>query len=113
MEEYVEIQLRCKMYTWKTNNGHEYAFKAYNEFCVQHGIHRQLMVPHMAQNNGVVECCNPTLMKAIWSMLFQAQLPKSSWGEDLVIVYYVEKLFINENSSTTYNSPYEVPSLGI
>jgi len=40
MEEYVEIQLQCKMYTLNTNNGHEYVFKAYNEFCVQHGIHR-------------------------------------------------------------------------
>jgi len=90
MEEYVEIQLQCKMYILKRDNGHEYVFKAFNEFCVQHGIHRQLMVPHMAQNNGLVECFNPTLMKATWSLLFQAQLPKSCWGEDFVIVNYVQ-----------------------
>jgi hypothetical protein len=54
------------------DNGHEYAFKTFNEFCVQHGIHRHLMVSHMTQNNGVVKCFDPTLMKAIWFMLFQA-----------------------------------------
>jgi len=48
------------------------------------------MVPHTTQNNGVVKCFNPTLMKAIWSMLFQAQLLKSCWGEDLVIANYVQ-----------------------
>jgi len=61
-----------------------------NEFCVQREIHRQLLVSHMAQNNGVVEFFNPTLMKAIWFMLFQAQLPKSCWGKDLVIANYVQ-----------------------
>lgn len=48
------------------------------------------MVSHMAQNNGVVEFFNPILMKAIWFMLFQAQSPKSCWGEDLVIANYVQ-----------------------
>jgi hypothetical protein len=90
MKEYVEFQLQCKMYNLQINNGHEYVFKAFNELCVQHGIHRQLMVSHMAQNNGIVEFFNPTLMKAIWFMLFQAQLPKSYWGEDLVIANYVQ-----------------------
>ncbi len=41
MEEYVEIQFQCKMYILKRDNGHEYVFKAFNEFCVQHGIRRQ------------------------------------------------------------------------
>jgi len=53
------------MYTLQIDNGQEYVFKTFNEFSVQHGIHRQLMVSHMAQNNGVVECLNLTLMKAI------------------------------------------------
>jgi len=78
------------MYTLQIHNGHEYVFKTFNEYCVQHGIHKQLMVSHMAQNNGIVECFNPTLMKAIWFMLLQAQLPKSCWGEDLVIANYVQ-----------------------
>jgi hypothetical protein len=54
------------------------------------------MVSHMAQNNGVVECFNPTLMKAIWFMLLQAQLPKSCWGEDLVIANYVQNHLSNK-----------------
>jgi len=85
------------MYTLQIDNGHEYVFKTFNEFSVQHGINMQLMVSHMAQNNGVVECFNPTLTKAIWFLLLQAQLPKSCWGEDLVIANYVQNHLSKKN----------------
>jgi transposase InsO family protein len=61
--------------TLRSNNGGECISNAFNQFCRDNGITRQLTVPYTLEQNGVIEWKNRSLQECVKSMLKQAKLP--------------------------------------
>ena len=59
----------------RSDNGGKYISKAFREFCISKGIHRELMVLYNPQQNDVAECLNQQIQEKVWSMLSNAHLP--------------------------------------
>ena len=58
-----------KIKVLRSNNEGEYTSHAFNEFCRQEGIKRQLTVPYIPQQNGVAERKNYSIVGAVRAML--------------------------------------------
>ena len=86
----------------------------FKNFCDEKGIARQLTIPYTPQQNGVAERRNRTLLDMVRSMMAQANLPISFWGDALLTVAYV----LNRvHSKSVPSTPYELwnsnkPDLG-
>ena len=71
------------------DKGGEYMGTEFDSFCAEHGIQRQHSVRARPQQNGVAERANRTMEQGIISMLQQAGLPLSFWGEALSAFIHV------------------------
>lgn len=89
----------------RTDNGLEFCNKDFNDLCKECGITRHKTVPYTPQQNGVAERMNRTLLDKVRCMMISSNIPKSFWGEAVMIVCYL----INLTPSTTLNgdTPYE------
>ena len=101
----VENQLDMRVKTLRTNRGHEYLSKQFKEFCEEKGITRQLTIPATPQQNGVAERRNRTLLEMVRSMMAQANLPVSYWGDALLFATYILNRVPSKSISST---PYEL-----
>ena len=93
---------RRKMKCLRIDNGGEYIVP-FTAYCKSHGIRHgkvPLKTPHI---NGVAEMMNITIAKKVRSMLSQAKLLKSLWGETVRTVVDL----INLSPSRRFNS--EIP----
>ncbi|PNY01730.1 copia-type polyprotein, partial [Trifolium pratense] len=79
----VEKESSCSIQCLRTDRGGEYVSNAFNEFCSNHGIKRQLTTAYTPQQNGVSERKNRTLMNMVRSMLAGKGVPKVFWPEAL------------------------------
>lgn len=75
-------RLRC-------DNGGEYTSNSFRRFCRTEGIRMETTVPYSPQQNGVAERLNRTLLDKSRSMLLDAGLPKSMWGEAVLAATYI------------------------
>ena len=69
------------MKTLRTDRGREYLSEQFKELCSEKGIVRQLTMPYTPQQNGIAKRRNRTLMDMVRSMMAQASLPVSFWGD--------------------------------
>ena len=65
----------------RTNNGMEFCYKEFNEFCKDEDIARQHIVRHTLQQNGLPERNNMTLLERVRCMLLNSRLNRSFWAE--------------------------------
>jgi hypothetical protein len=82
----VENKLSTKIKALRTDRGREYLSEQYKNFCDEKGIARQLTIPYTPQQNGVAKRRNKTLFDMVRSMMAQANLPISFWGDVLLTV---------------------------
>ena len=80
---WAETQLSYKIKCLHNDKGGEYMSKDFEQFTLNHGIERQHTVHATPQQNGVAEQANRTASEAITTMLYEAKLPASFWGEAL------------------------------
>lgn len=73
--------------------------------CDEKGIVRQLTIPGTPQQNGVAEHRNRTLLEMVRSMMAQANLPISFWGDALLTATYVLNRVPSKSVAST---PYEL-----
>ena len=73
----------------RTDNGGEYIYREFKEYCSKHGIRHEKMVPGTPQHNGVAERMSQTIMEKFRCMLKLAKLPKSFWGEAVNTTVYL------------------------
>ena len=85
----VENQLNVKIKTLRTDRGCEYLSDQFKSFCDEKGIALQLTIPYTPQQNGVAKRRNRTLLDMVRSMMAQANLPISFWGDALLTAAYV------------------------
>ncbi|WCJ29450.1 Retrovirus-related Pol polyprotein from transposon TNT 1-94 [Euphorbia peplus] len=101
----VENQLDRKIKVLRTDRGREYLSEEFKTLCDERGIEHQLSIPYTPQQNGVAERRNRTLLDMVRSMMAQASLPISYWGDVLLTATYV----LNRVPSKTVTStPYEL-----
>ena len=72
----------------RSDNGGEYSSTAFQTFCAEKGISRQLTNPYTPEQNGVSERLNRTIMEAVRSMLIHSNLPLSFWAEAVQCAVY-------------------------
>ena len=73
----------------RSNRGGEFTSEAFTDFCIAHGVKRQLTAPYSPQENGVVERKNRTIMSLVCSMLKEKSLPRELWGEAVNTAVYL------------------------
>ena len=73
-----------------SDQGGEYMLGKFMNFCKQHGIIRQFIVPHTPQQNGVVERKNRTLVECARSMLEGKGLSNGFWAEAINTAVYLK-----------------------
>ena len=73
----VENQLDKSIKALRTNRESEYLSEQFKELCDEKGIMRQLTMPRMPQQNGVVERRNRILLEMVRLIMAQANLPIS------------------------------------
>ena len=88
---YVERETGKKLKCIRSDNGGEYC-GSFDAYCKMHGIKHQKTPPKTPQLNGLAERMNRTLMERVRSLLSDAKLPKSFWGEALNTVAHVINL---------------------
>ena len=103
-----------KIKTLRTDRGREYLSDQFKSFFDEKGIARQLTIPYTPQQNGVAERRNRTLLDMVRSMMAQANLPISFWGDALLTAAYVLNRVPSKSVPST---PYELwngnkPDLG-
>ena len=100
----VENQTERKVKTLRTDRGGEYLSDMFKTICNDRGIIRQLTIPGTPQQNGVAERRNRTLLEMVRSMMAQANLPISYWGDALLTAAYI----LNKvPSKSVPSTPYE------
>ena len=85
----VEKESKCQIQCLRTDRGGEFTSNAFNEFCSENGIKRQLTAAYTPQQNGVSERKNRTLLNMVRSMLACRKVPKKFWPEAVVWATYV------------------------
>ena len=81
-------QLDKKIKTFRSDRGREYLSDEFRNLCDEKGIERQLSIPYTPQQNGVAERRNRTLLEMARSMMAQANLPITFWGNVLLTTAY-------------------------
>ena len=84
-----EVENKLERFTLRTDREREYLSEQFKELCSEKCIIRQLTMPFTPQQNGVAERRNRTLMDMVRSMMAQASLPISFWGDALLTAAYL------------------------
>ncbi|GAU31928.1 hypothetical protein TSUD_271130, partial [Trifolium subterraneum] len=77
----VEKESGCAIQNLRTDRGGEFLSTAFNDFCSNQGIKRQLTTAYTPQQNGVSERKNRTLLNMVRSMIAGRGVPKVFWPE--------------------------------
>ena len=101
----VENQLDRKIKALRTDRGREYLSDQFRQLCDEKGIQHQLTIPRTPQQNGVVERRNRTLLEMVRSMMAQANLPITFWGDALLTATFILNRVPSKSVPTT---PYEL-----
>ncbi|KAJ4718466.1 Retrovirus-related Pol polyprotein from transposon TNT 1-94 [Melia azedarach] len=94
----VENQTEKKIKRLRTNNGLEFCWSEFDEFCKNEGIARHHTVRDTPQQNGVAERMNQTLLERARCMLSNAELTRRFWAETVSTACYL----INRGPHTGY-----------
>ncbi|KAJ4710008.1 Retrovirus-related Pol polyprotein from transposon TNT 1-94 [Melia azedarach] len=102
----VENQTGKKIKRLRTDNGLEFCWSEFDEFCKNEGIARHHTVRDTPQQNGVAERMNQTLLERARCMLSNAELTRRFWAEAVSTACYL----INRGPHTGINlkTPFEV-----
>jgi hypothetical protein len=84
-----EAEVGHKLGTLRTDRGGEFTARAFGEYCAGQGIQRHLTAPYMAQQNGVIERRNQTVLGMARCMLKAMGIPGRFWGEAVTTAVFV------------------------
>ena len=93
------------MKSFRTDNGGEYKSLEFQRYCAEKGISREFTNPHTPEQNGVSERLNRTIIEAVRSMVFHANLPLHFWAEAASTAVYLHNR--SPTSSLQNKTPYE------
>ena len=85
----VEKQSGCKIKIIRSDRGGEYTSHAFQDFCKDEGIWKQLTAGYNPQQNGIAERKNRTIVEMATSMMAEKNLPKEFWAEAVHTAVYI------------------------
>ena len=85
----VENQSSRHIRALRSNNGGEYSFGKFDDFCRKARIKRELTVPYHPQHNGIAERKNRTVCELSREMMCDRDLPAPLWEEVVNNIIYV------------------------
>ena len=88
----------------RTDGGGEYTSRRFQDYLKQKGIGHEVCAPYSLQQNGVAERMNRTLVESARSMIFNAGLSRSFWGEAVTTAAYLRNRTLTSSHGIT---PYE------
>jgi transposase InsO family protein len=62
---------------------------SFDEFCLEHGIDQQFSAPRVAQQNGVIERKNRTLVEMFRMILDEHRTPRRFWADAISTACYI------------------------
>ena len=103
--EQMENQFGIRLKKVRSDNGKEYVSGELLKFYKSKGILHQYTVPYTAQQNGVAERKNRSLVEMGRCLLLDGDLPNTFWGEAVNTANYI----LNRTPSTSVErTPYEL-----
>jgi transposase InsO family protein len=88
-KSYIEKEVGGYIKCLRTNRGGEFTSLEFNEFCIEHGIKRQLTAAYTPQQNEVAERKNQMVMNMVRCMLLERKIPKTFWPEAINWTIYI------------------------
>ena len=85
----VQNLIGLKIIRIRSDNGSEFKFWGFPEFCDHNGITHEFSIARTPQQNGVVERKNRTLQEAARTMINECSLPQYLWAEAVNTACYV------------------------
>jgi hypothetical protein len=89
-KSFVKKQPSLSIKKLRTDNGGEYVNQGFINFCREHGIQHQLIVPYNPQQNGVTERKNMTLKEMANCMIQSKNMAPSFWVEAVNCANYIQ-----------------------
>lgn len=105
--EQVTTFFNMKICRLRCDNGGEYTSSMFQKYCRTKGIQMETTMPYSPQQNGVAERLNRTLLDRGRALLQDSGLPKTMWGEAVLIATYI----MNRSPSSAINerkTPFEM-----
>ena len=97
----VENQHEKSLKALRIDHGREYLSVQFKDLCEEKGIRRKLTISNTLQQNGVSGRRNRTLLYMVKSMIAQANLPISFWGDALLTTAYILNHVPSQSVSST------------
>lgn len=99
-------QLEKKIKVLRSDNGAEYINKDFQRFQNENGFKHEKSAPYSAQQNGLAERMNRTIIEKVRCMLLEANLTKDFWAE--VVYAAADIINVLPNSANDNKSPNEL-----
>lgn len=77
----VEHEMGLNLVTLRSDRGGEFNSAAFQDFCKENGIRRQLTAAYTPQQNGIAERKNRSIMNMTRCMLLGMSVPRRFWPE--------------------------------
>lgn len=103
--EYCETQFGRKPKIFRSDRGGEYIGQSLKEYLKNNGIEVQQTIPYTPEQNGLAERKNRYLMEAVRTMLIDARLSNTYWGEAVMTATYLQNRLPTRTRTKT---PYEL-----
>jgi transposase InsO family protein len=94
----VEKQSGCRIMTLRSNNGGEFTSRQFQDYCSNHGIHKQYSQPYTPQHNGIAEWRNRTILNIVRCLLIESHLLARLWVEAVLSAYIILNLRSSKRS---------------
>lgn len=88
-KEEVEKLTENKIKYLQSDNGTEYCNKDFDNYLKENGIQRRLTVIYTAQQNGLAERKNRTLVEKARCMMIESKVPETLWAEAIATTNYI------------------------
>lgn len=85
----IEIEINLKVKCLRFNNGGEYIYEGFKEYCVVYAIIMEKSILGTPQENGIVERMNRTINERARSMKLHDGLPLTFWANAINITFYM------------------------
>lgn len=103
--QYSKTQFGKRPKILRSDRGGEYIGHSLKEYLQNKGIEFQHTMPYTPEQNGLAERKNRYLMEAVRTMLIDARLPNTYWGEAAITATYLQNRLPTRSRSKT---PYEL-----
>lgn len=103
---FVETQLNKKLKVLRSDNGTEFINNGFDKCGVENGFKHEKSAPYSAQQNGLAERMNRTIIEKVRCMLFEANMSKGFWAE--AVHAAADIINILPNRTNANRSPDEV-----